>query len=99
VTALPIADGTPPGGRVPDERITMAQAVESYTLGSACAEFAEGRTGSNTEEQLADFVVLSQDIFTIPPRQILDTTATLTVVGGRMVHDAGAIGATSAAGR
>ena len=74
----------------------MTEAVEFYTLGSAYAEFAEERKGSISEGKLADFVLLSQDIFSIPPRQILDTKATLTVVGGRIVHEV-AIGGTGSA--
>lgn len=92
-------DGTPAGGWFPEERITMEQAVEYYTLGSAYAEFAEQRKGSITEGKLADFVLLSCDIFTVPPREILDTRAVLTVVGGRVVHDAGARPAGTSSGR
>jgi predicted amidohydrolase YtcJ len=80
-------DGTPPGGWFPEERITMPQAVEFYTLGSAYAEFADDRKGSITAGKLADLVMLSKDIFSIPPREVLDTTAVLTMVGGRIVHD------------
>jgi len=81
-------DGTPAGGWFPEERITLSQAVEYYTLGSAYAEFAEHRKGSLAEGKLADLVVLSRDIFTIPPREILDTRPVLTMVGGRVVYDA-----------
>jgi predicted amidohydrolase YtcJ len=80
-------DGTPPGGWFPDEKITMAQAVEFYTLGSAYAEFQEKDKGSITEGKLADMVLLSRDVFSIPPREILDTKAVLTIVGGRIVHE------------
>lgn len=80
------ADGTPAGGWFPEERLTMAQAIEYYTLGSAYAEFAEARKGSITEGKLADLVLLSQDLLTIPPRRILETRAVLTIVGGRVVH-------------
>ncbi len=80
------ADGTPEGGWFPQERLTMAQALEYYTLGSAYAEFAETRKGSITEGKLADLVLLSKDLFTVPPREILDTKAVLTIVGGRIVH-------------
>ena len=81
-------DGTPAGGWHPAERLTMAQAVEYYTLGSAYAEFAETRKGSITEGKLADLVILTRDIFTIPPREILDTKPALTMVGGRVVFEA-----------
>ena len=92
-------DGTPAGGWFPEERITMEQAVEFYTLGSAYAEFAEERKGSITEGKLADFVLLTRDIFTIPRREILDTAAALTVVGGKVVYEAPARAPGSTAGR
>jgi predicted amidohydrolase YtcJ len=66
----------------------MAQAIEYYTLGSAYAEFADARKGTITEGKLADLVLLSRDLFTIPPRQILDTRPVLTMVGGRVVFEA-----------
>jgi predicted amidohydrolase YtcJ len=80
-------DGTPPGGWFPEEKITMAQAVEFYTLGAAYAQFAEHDKGSLAPGKLADLVVLSSDIFTIPPRQILDTKPVLTMVGGKIIFD------------
>jgi predicted amidohydrolase YtcJ len=81
-------DGTPPGGWFPEERLTMEQAVEFYTLGSAYAEFAETRKGSITAGKLADLVMLSKDIFAVPPREILETKPVLTMVGGRIVFEA-----------
>lgn len=83
-------DGTPAGGWFPEERLTMHQAVEYYTLGSAYAEFAEQRKGSITEGKLADLVVLSRNIFEVAPREILETRPVLTVVGGKPVYDAAA---------
>ncbi|MEX1127147.1 MAG: amidohydrolase [Vicinamibacterales bacterium] len=83
-------DGTPAGGWFPEERISMASAIEHYTLGSAYAEFAEARKGSITVGKAADLVILSRDLFAIAPKEILDTRALLTVVGGRVVHEAGA---------
>ncbi len=81
-------DGAPAGGWYPDERITVEQAVECYTLGSAYAEFAEARKGSITAGKLADLVVLTRDIFTVPPGDILGTRPSLTMVGGRVVFEA-----------
>lgn len=81
-------DGTPAGGWHPEERITMDQAVEYYTLGSAYAERADRRKGSITEGKLADLVILTRDILTIPPREILETRPALTMVGGRVVFEA-----------
>ena len=85
-------DGTPEGGWFPEERISMAQAIEYYTLGAAYAEFAESRKGSITEGKLADLVILSHDLFTVAPRQILDTKPVLTITGGRVVYEAGDAG-------
>jgi hypothetical protein len=83
------ADGTPAGGWHPEERLTMAQAIERYTMGSAYAEFAESRKGSITAGKLADLVVLSRDLFAIPPGDILGTKPVMTIVGGRVVYEAG----------
>ena len=71
-----------------DERLTLAQAVEFYTAGSAYAEFAESRKGRLKAGYLADFVILSTPIFDVPAREILATTPIMTVVGGRVVYDA-----------
>ncbi|HEX7021180.1 MAG TPA: amidohydrolase [Gemmatimonadaceae bacterium] len=81
-------DGTPAGGWFREEKITMAQAVEFYTRGSAYAQYAEADKGSIAPGNLADLVVLSRDIFTIPPREILETKPVLTMVGGRIVFAA-----------
>lgn len=77
----------PAGGWFPEERITMAEAIEYYTLGSAYAEFAEARKGTLAEGKLADLVILSRDLFTITPREILDTKPVLTMVGGRIMYE------------
>ena len=86
-------DGTPQGGWFPEERLTMAQAIEYYTLGSAYAEFQEQQKGSLTAGKLADLVILSRDVFAVPPREILETKPTLTMVGGRVVFEASAAAA------
>jgi predicted amidohydrolase YtcJ len=81
-------NGTPPDGWFAEERITLAEAVEYYTLGSAYAEFADHKKGSLTPGKLADLVMLSHDIFAVPPREILETRPVMTIVGGRVVYDA-----------
>lgn len=80
--------GGPDGGWYPEERISMAQALHCYTAGSAYAEAAEERKGSLTPGKLADLVILSGDLFAIPPRAILDVRPVVTMVGGRVVHEA-----------
>jgi predicted amidohydrolase YtcJ len=81
-------DGTPKGGWYPEEKVTIEQALACYTRGSAYAERAEDRKGTLTPGKLADVVVVSDDLLTIPPRAILDARPLLTMVGGRVVHEA-----------
>jgi predicted amidohydrolase YtcJ len=80
-------DGTPQDGWFPEERLSLAQAVEFYTAGSAYAEFTDDRKGRLKSGYLADFIVLSKSIFDVPPRQLLDTIVVTTVVGGRVVYE------------
>jgi predicted amidohydrolase YtcJ len=72
----------------PSQRLTREQAVTAYTRGSAYAEFAEREKGTLAPGMLADLVVLSQDIFTVPAPRLPATTSVLTLLGGRIVHDA-----------
>jgi len=75
----------------PKEAITREQAVSAYTYGSAFAEFAEKRKGTITSGKLADLVVLSQDIFAVPPPELPKTNSVLTIIGGKVVYDAKAL--------
>ena len=81
-------DGKNPGGWFPDQKLSVAEAIEAYTLGSAYAEFQESQKGSITPGKLADMVLLSDDIFSIPPEKIRDVRVAKTLVGGRLVFDA-----------
>jgi len=83
-------DGKNPGGWVPEQKITVKEAVEAYTLGSAYAEFQEKDKGSIAPGKLADMVILSDDIFSIDPRAIRDVKVVTTLVGGRVVYESGA---------
>lgn len=75
----------------PSESITREQAVVAYTLTSAYAEFAEQDKGSLEPGKLADLAVLSQDIFSVPLPELPKTQSVLTMVGGRIVYDAGVL--------
>lgn len=99
--ALPqnIADGASPketrggGHRLKrrarsSEALTREQAVEAYTRGAAFAEFAEADKGTLEMGKLADLALLSQDIFTVPLPELPKTESRLTVVGGKIVHEA-----------
>jgi hypothetical protein len=81
-------DGKNPNGWFPDQRISVAEAVEAYTIGSAYAAFQEKDRGSISVGKLADFVVLSRDIFDPKERDTIDkTNVLLTVVGGKIVFE------------
>jgi predicted amidohydrolase YtcJ len=79
-------DGSPRGGWTPEQRITLTEALLAYTYGSAFAAGQESDLGTLAPGKLADLVVLSHDIFAIPPEEILHTEVVMTMVGGRIVH-------------
>jgi predicted amidohydrolase YtcJ len=78
----------PEGGWLPQQRITLAQAVEGYTLGAAYAGRREKTEGSIEPGKLADMIIVSQDIFEIDPHKIAKTKVLETIVGGRVVFQA-----------
>jgi predicted amidohydrolase YtcJ len=80
-------EGGPAGGWFPDEKISLEDAIDLYTRGSAYAEFAEREKGTLALGMLADLVVFAADIFLVDPRQILSTPVDMTVVGGRVVFE------------
>ncbi len=73
---------------VPEQKITIDQAIAAYTAGSAYAEFAEKEKGALVPGMLADFVVLDRDITKVEPAEILKTRVLRTVVGGKTVFQA-----------
>ena len=79
------ADGLPEGGWYVGQALTRYEALKSYTLDAAYASFQEDILGSLTPGKLADLVVLSQDIMTVPADEILDTEALMTIAGGEIV--------------
>lgn len=76
-------DGRNPGGWQPQEKISVAQALGAYTVANAHAGFQDERLGRIRPGLLADFVVLSKDIFTIDPQTIATVKVLRTVVGGK----------------
>lgn len=79
-------DGAHPDGWVPEQEISVAEAVRAYTVGSAYAERREAVKGTLEPGKLADLVVLSADIFAIDPVAIADTRVDLTMLGGKVVY-------------
>jgi predicted amidohydrolase YtcJ len=86
-------DGAAQGGAlptgaiyVPEERITVEDAVRAYTRGSAYAAVSDDRVGTLEAGKLADLAVLSQDIFAARPESVGKTRVTMTMVGGKVVY-------------
>jgi hypothetical protein len=75
----------PKGGRFhPEQSMTRSEALRSYTIQNAYASFEEQRHGSLTPGKLADLIVLSKDITTVPDDEIRSARVVLTIVGGRI---------------
>src|SRR5579864_4357367 len=79
-------DGKNPNGWFPEQKLTLKEAIEAYTMGSAFAEFREKEKGSLTHGKLADVVVLDTDLFSIAPEKIRDTAVRYTIAGGKVVY-------------
>ncbi|MEJ7811082.1 MAG: amidohydrolase, partial [Gemmatimonadaceae bacterium] len=80
-------DDKRPGGWVPEQKITVEDALRAYTTGGAYASFTERSTGSLERGKLADFVLIDRDLTRVAPEAIRDARVTLTVVGGRVVYE------------
>ena len=76
-------DGSQPGGWHPNEKMTVDEALLAYTASVAYAGFQEDVLGTIEVGKLADFVVLSRDLFEIEPEEIKNTGVLRTVVGGK----------------
>jgi predicted amidohydrolase YtcJ len=81
-----LPDGTPASGWQPQEKISMDECIRDYTVGSAYAEFEEGKKGQLVPGQFADVIVLSADVTKIPAGEILNVKVLNTIVGGRVVY-------------
>ncbi len=80
-------DDKNPNGWIPEQKITVEETVRAYTVGSAFAEFQENAKGTISAGKLADFVILSDDIFVINPVQIEKTKVLTTIVDGKIVFE------------
>lgn len=80
-------DDKNPNGWVPEQKITVEEALMGYTIDAAYAEFAEKKKGSLEKGKLADFVILSDDLTKIAPEEIRDVQVVMTVVDGRIVYE------------
>lgn len=80
-------DGANPNGWYPEQRITVREAIECYTINNAYAAFEEQEKGSITAGKLADMVVLSDDILNADPLRIQDMKVMMTILGGTVIYN------------
>ncbi|QPQ54138.1 amidohydrolase [Allosphingosinicella flava] len=80
--------GNPPGGWLPQQKVSMVEAFDAFTRGAAYASFAEDRLGTLEKGRMADFIFIDRDLFgTITPAQIRDTQVLETWVAGKKVWE------------
>ncbi|HEX6890057.1 MAG TPA: amidohydrolase [Chryseolinea sp.] len=79
-------DDKNPEGWIPEQKVTVEDALRAYTINAAYASFEERIKGSLERGKLADFVVLEKDITTMPPADIRNAAILMTVVGGKTVY-------------
>ncbi len=81
-------DGTPEEGWVPEQRITLAEALKAYTYGSAYCEGMEDELGTLEAGKLADVIVFDRDLFAVPSSELLEAQVELTVMDGKVIYEA-----------
>jgi predicted amidohydrolase YtcJ len=82
------SDGKPANGFVPSQRLTVAQAVEGYTIDASYAGHLEKTEGSLETGKVADVIMIDRNIFEVDPHTIDQTKVVLTIVGGKIVYEA-----------
>jgi predicted amidohydrolase YtcJ len=80
-------DGKNENGWVPEQKISVEEAIKCYTLNGAYADFSENEKGSIETGKLADFVVLSENVLKIDPVEIKNVEVIMTIVGGEIVFE------------
>ena len=80
-------DGEPAGGWYPDQSLSRAEALHSFSLAAAFAARQEDRLGSLEPGKWADFIIIDRDYFTIPASEIDDIVVLQTWIGGKKVFD------------
>lgn len=79
-------DGKNAEGWIPAQIISLEEAIRGYTINGAYVEFSEDIKGSIEKGKLADFVVLNQNLFEIPPEKIKETKVQMTIFNGKIVY-------------
>jgi predicted amidohydrolase YtcJ len=78
--------GQPSGGWTPAERLALRQAIDAYTRDAAWASFDEHRKGRLEQDMLADIVILTRDLFSMPPSRIAEAEVAVTIFDGKVVY-------------
>jgi predicted amidohydrolase YtcJ len=81
-------DSKNPDGWVPEQKISVEDALKCYTIRAAYASFEENIKGSIKQGKLADFVILEKNLFEIPPSEMRNVKVLQTAVGGKFVYSA-----------
>ena len=79
-------DGRNPGGWIPDQKVTVGEALRAYTYGNAWASFMERKWGALAVGRYADVVVLDRDLFAVAPEAMGSVKVRYTIAGGRVVY-------------
>ncbi|HJT16770.1 MAG TPA: amidohydrolase family protein, partial [Thermoanaerobaculia bacterium] len=79
-------DGKNPNGWIPEQKISVEEALRCYTVNNAWAIFRENEVGKIAPGYFADIAVLSDDLFTIPPEQIENVNIHMTIFDGRVIY-------------
>ena len=79
-------DGKNPNGWVPEQKISVGEALQAYTAGNAYAVFAEGKRGVLAPGYFADVVIVDRNLFTMPPESLNTAKVTVTITGGQVVY-------------
>jgi predicted amidohydrolase YtcJ len=80
-------DGKHPEGWVPEQKISVTDALRAYTSGGAYASFEDSLKGTIARGKLADFAIIDHDLTRIPPEEIRNARIVMTIVGGKVVYD------------
>ncbi len=80
-------NGTPPGGWVPEQRVSIKDALIAYTQGGAYSSFDENTKGKILPGYLADIIVFSEDLFKIVPMEIYKTNIFMTIFDGKVIYE------------
>ena len=79
-------DGKNPGGWVPEQKVTVEEALRAYTAGNAWAVFAEQQWGKLAPGYFGDVVVVDRNLFAMPPDSLNQARVRLTIVGGKVAY-------------